>query len=86
MNELLKFLQTVPPNHKVSIVKDMRMPATFKHNCVIFVFEYYRGNEQVYEQSKAYDLVDVQDLDYIVDMLEMDFKTFRKAMEVIYET
>lgn len=86
MNELLKFLQTVPPNYKVSIVKDMRMPATFKHKCVIFVFEYYRGNEQVYEQSKAYDLVDVQDLDYIVDMLEMDFKTFRKAMEVIYET
>lgn len=86
MNELLKFLQTVPPNYKVSIVKDMRMPATFKHNCVIFVFEYYRGNEQVYEQSKAYDLEDVQDLDYIVDMLEMDFKTFRKAMEVIYET
>lgn len=86
MNELLKFLQTVPPNYKVSIIKDMRMPAAFKHNCVIFVFEYYRGNEQVYEQSKAYDLEDIQDLDYIVDMLEMDFKTFRKAMEVIYET
>lgn len=30
MMDLLKFLQTVPPNYKVSIVKDMRMPATFK--------------------------------------------------------
>lgn len=82
MMDLLKFLQTVPPNYKVSIVKDMRMPATFKHNCVIFVFEYYRDDDLIYKKSKAYDLEVISDANYsIADMLEEDFKYFRMAME-----
>ncbi len=85
MNKLLEFLQKIPPNYSVSIAKDMRMSATFKHNCILFIFTYYKGDEIVYKQTKAFDITCCDRFNYeeeIVDILEKEFKSFQMYAEV----
>lgn len=90
MNKLLDYLSNIPEGYSISIIKETSRAKTFMNDCIIIKYKYYYEWGASCEKGVLINIPIARDFvfgeeDYIVKVIDENFKLFKEEIEYAKE-